>query len=115
MKWYIKVLKNYAVFKGRASRQEYWMFTLIHYLIISSLTLLPILLKSITETDQSVLKSVYILAVLIPRIAVHIRRMHDTGRTGWWGCVPIACLVFALQDGQPGTNQYGADPKEMKN
>jgi uncharacterized membrane protein YhaH (DUF805 family) len=115
MKWYIKVLKKYAVFTGRASRQEFWMFVLIHSLIFFGLSLLPIFLKSVTETDQSILKSVYSLAVFIPHLAVHIRRMHDTGRNGWWVCVPIVCFIFAIEDSQPGENKYGVNPKQTKN
>jgi uncharacterized membrane protein YhaH (DUF805 family) len=114
MKWYLKVLKNYAVFNGRAGRQEYWMSTLVHYLIFLGLTLAPPVLQNVTETDQNILRSVYSLAVFIPRIAVSIRRMHDTDRSGWWYIVPIVGLIFAIEDGQPGTNQYGADPKGMK-
>jgi uncharacterized membrane protein YhaH (DUF805 family) len=91
------------------------MSTLVHYLIFLCLTLAPPLLQNVTKTDQHILRSVYSLAVFIPRMAVNIRRMHDVGRSGWWYIVPIAGLVFALRDGQAGTNQYGADPKEMKN
>jgi uncharacterized membrane protein YhaH (DUF805 family) len=115
MKWYIKVLKKYAVFTGRASRQEFWMFMLINLLIIFGLTILPIILKSVTKTDQSILKLVYYLAVFMPYTAVYIRRMHDTGRSGWWSIIPIVCLIFAIEDGQPGENKYGADPKQTKN
>jgi uncharacterized membrane protein YhaH (DUF805 family) len=115
MKWYIKVLKKYAVFTGRSSRQEFWMFMLIHYLIIFGLNILPIFLQSIIKTDQGILKLVYYLAVSMPYTAVYIRRMHDTGRSGWWICVPIANLIFALQDSQPEENKYGVNPKQTKN
>ncbi len=113
MKWYIKVLKKYAVFTGRASRQEFWMFMLINSLIILGLSLLPIFLNSFTGTDQNILNVIYHFAVLIPFIAVYVRRMHDTGRSGWWSMVPIVCLIFAIEDGQQGENKYGPDPKQM--
>jgi uncharacterized membrane protein YhaH (DUF805 family) len=114
MKWYIKVLKNYAVFTGRASRQEFWMFMLVNFLIVFGLNILPIFLKSVTETDQSILQLVYQLAVFMPYLAVYIRRMHDTGRSGWWCIVPVANLIFATKDSQPEENKYGANPKQRK-
>jgi uncharacterized membrane protein YhaH (DUF805 family) len=115
MKWYIKVVKKYAVFTGRASRQEFWMFMLINLLIIVGLDILPIVLKSVIKTDQSILKLVYQLVLFMPYTAVYIRRMHDTGRNGWWCCVPIVNLIFAIEDSQPGENKYGVNPKETKN
>jgi uncharacterized membrane protein YhaH (DUF805 family) len=111
MEWYIKVLKNYAVFEGRASRQEYWMFVLFNIIISICLSIVSRLLKSVTKTDQDVLGAVYNLAVLVPSIAVAIRRMHDTGRNGWWCIVPIAGLIFACEAGQAEANKYGPDPK----
>lgn len=111
MEWYIKVLKNYAVFEGRASRQEYWMFVLFNLIISFGLGLFLGVLSGITKTDQSVLGNIYSLAVLVPSIAVSIRRMHDTGRNGWWCIVPIMGLIYACEAGQPETNKYGPDPK----
>jgi uncharacterized membrane protein YhaH (DUF805 family) len=125
MQWYIKVLKKYAMFTGRASRQEYWIFMLIHYLILLGLNIAQDLILTAIEKQITVaylffpilsfLNSAYPLAVLIPHIAVNIRRMHDTGRNGWWCCVPIVNLIFAIEDGQPRENKYGADPKQWKN
>jgi uncharacterized membrane protein YhaH (DUF805 family) len=111
MEWYIKVLKNYAVFEGRASRQEYWMFTLFNIIIYIAIAILTGVLSSAVNTDQTVLADVYNLAVLIPSIAVAIRRMHDTDRNGWWCIVPIASLIFSIEAGQVGPNKYGPDPK----
>ena len=111
MDWYIKVLKNYAVFEGRASRQEYWMFTLFNIIISFGLGFVTGYLSVVTKTDQTVLANVYSLAVLIPSIAVAIRRMHDTDRNGWWCIVPIASLIFSIEAGQVGANKYGPDPK----
>jgi uncharacterized membrane protein YhaH (DUF805 family) len=112
MEWYLKVLKNYAVFNGRARRKEYWMFTLFY--IISYLILM--LIEFLIGIPQ-VLTGIYSLALLLPSLGVTIRRLHDTGRSGWWiliSLIPlvgaIILLVFLCQDSQ-GTNQYGASPK----
>jgi uncharacterized membrane protein YhaH (DUF805 family) len=110
MEWYIKVLKNYAEFTGRASRKEYWMFFLFNILISIGLSVVGGVLSSILKTDQTILSNIYSLAVLVPGIAVAIRRMHDTGRNGWWCIVPIAGLIFACEPSQPGPNKYGPAP-----
>jgi uncharacterized membrane protein YhaH (DUF805 family) len=114
MNWYLEVLKKYAVFNGRARRKEYWMFFLFNFIIALVLGFLEGLVGSF-----GVLAMLYNLAVLIPGIAVSVRRLHDTDRSGWWliiGFVPligaIVLLVFMLQDSKPGQNQYGANPKE---
>jgi uncharacterized membrane protein YhaH (DUF805 family) len=114
MNWYIKALKNYAVFEGRSSRQEYWMFVLIYVLISFALDFIIGLLGATTTTNQTVLSSVFDLAMLVPNIAVGIRRMHDTNRSGWWQIVPIAGLIFAIEAGHPGENKYGRNPNEQK-
>ncbi len=111
--WYLKVLKNYAIFTGRARRTEFWMFALINLLISLGLALIGAIIGG-----RFVLQSLYSLAVLIPSLAVSVRRLHDTNRTGWWmliGLIPlvgaIVLLVFAVQDSQVGDNQYGPNPK----
>lgn len=111
MEWYVKVLKNYAVFEGRASRQEFWMFTLFDVLIAIGLVIFTLTLTSVTKTDQTILSNIYSFAMTIPRIAVAIRRMHDTDRSGWWCIVPIMSLVYEIEAGQTGVNKYGPDPK----
>ena len=114
MNWYVKVLKQYADFSGRARRMEYWMFVLVNA-IIGFVLYLP----AIVTGDQiwAILYYVYALAVLIPSLAVAVRRLHDTGRTGWWiliGLVPlvglIVLLVFMFTDGEQGSNRYGQAP-----
>jgi uncharacterized membrane protein YhaH (DUF805 family) len=114
MNWYLEVLKKYAVFSGRARRTEYWMFVLINVIVAIVLAVIDAVLGT-----HGVLGGIYSLAVLIPGIAVTVRRLHDTDRTGWWvliALVPvigvIVLLVFLLQDSQPGANQFGPNPKE---
>lgn len=106
MKWYFKVMRNYAVFSGRARRTEYWMFILINMIILFVLAFLEGLLFG-----TNVLVVVYDLGVLIPSLAVGVRRMHDTDHSGWWLLVPIVNLIFALTDGTEGDNRFGPEPR----
>ncbi|MBN2584135.1 MAG: DUF805 domain-containing protein [Planctomycetes bacterium] len=112
MNWYIGVLKKYAVFDGRARRKEYWMFVLFNIIISFVLGIIDGLI------GYPVLGLIYSLAVLLPGLGVSIRRLHDTGRSGWWiliGFVPIVgfiiLLVFMVTEGTKGENAYGPDPK----
>ncbi|MET9510149.1 DUF805 domain-containing protein [Streptomyces flavidovirens] len=113
MHWYIDVLKKYAAFSGRARRQEYWMFTLI-----SSIIYIALMAIDISLLDTGVIAVIYELAVLLPSLAVSVRRLHDTGRSGWWlliALVPlvgaIVLLVFLASDGKPEENEHGPNPK----
>lgn len=114
MNWYLDVLKKYAVFNGRASRSEFWYFTLFNSIVIIFLLIIG---RATDSVFFDALYTLYILAVLLPSIGVEIRRLHDTGRSGWWlliALIPIVSLillVFWIQDGEPGTNQYGPNPK----
>lgn len=113
MEWYLKVLKNYVVFQGRARRKEYWMFVLFNVII-------SIILSSVEAVADlpKILSTIYSLAVLLPSLAVGARRLHDIGKSGWWlliSFIPIIggiiLLVFMCQDSQDGDNQYGPNPK----
>ncbi len=106
MNWYLEVLKKYAVFGGRARRKEYWMFTLISCIIAWGLMFIEPVLGT-----RGIIYGLYSLAVLIPGIAVGVRRMHDSGRSGWWLLLPIGNLVFLVWDSQEGDNCYGPNPK----
>jgi uncharacterized membrane protein YhaH (DUF805 family) len=115
MNWYLEVLKNYAVFTGRARRTEYWMFVLFNLIIVLAIAFIEGMLGSI-----GVVGMIYSLAVLIPSIAVGVRRLHDTDRSGWWlliGLVPligaIVLIVFMVLDSSPGQNEYGPNPKDQ--
>jgi len=119
MSWYLAVLKKYAVFSGRAQRKEYWMFFLFNIIIAILLGIIEVVIGISPDADESILANIYSLAILLPSLAVSVRRLHDIGRSGWWlliGLIPligvIVLLVFAVQDGQPGPNQYGPNPKE---
>jgi len=120
MNWYLIGLKKYAVFTGRARRKEYWMFVLFSFIITFALGFIEGIV-GIGPENVSVLASIYGLAVLIPSLAVSVRRLHDTNRSGWWlliGLVPligtIVLLVFMVQDGQPGENQYEPNLKASR-
>lgn len=125
MKWYVKVLKQYADFSGRARRKEYWMFFLVNLIISFAIGFVSGFIGGVSQdpTLASALmipSILYSLAVLIPSIAVGVRRLHDTNRSGWWlliSLVPvigaIVLIVFFVQDSQAGSNQYGENPKGM--
>ncbi|MEU5418143.1 DUF805 domain-containing protein [Streptomyces sp. NPDC001407] len=115
MHWYVDVLKKYAVFTGRAGRAEFWMFTLFSVLISLALAVIDTALGT-----KPLLGVLYSLAVLLPSLAVGVRRLHDTNRTGWWiliALVPIIggiiLLVFLALPGTPGDNSYGPRPQEV--
>ncbi len=105
MNWYLKVLQNYVTFAGRARRKEYWMFVIFNVLITMVLTFIGVTIR------LPFLGNIYSLAVLIPSIAVSVRRMHDTGKSGWYCLIPVYNLVLACKEGNKGENSYGPDPK----
>ena len=118
MNWYLQALKKYADFSGRARRREYWVFVLFNIIISIVLSICDVFLGTYSQAASiGILAGIYSLAVLIPGIAVTVRRLHDTGRSGWWiliVLVPIVgwivLLIFMLLDSQP-QNAYGASPK----
>jgi uncharacterized membrane protein YhaH (DUF805 family) len=118
MNWYMAVLKKYAEFTGRARRKEYWMFALINFLICVVLVVIDTQGGMVNPMGLGVLSGLYSLAVFVPSLAVSVRRLHDTDRSGWWLLillVPliglIVFLVFMLLDSQPGENRHGPSPK----
>lgn len=121
MNWYLKVLKQYADFSGRARRKEYWMFALFNVIFIASAMILDTVLGvTIGELPYGVFYFLYSLAVLIPGLAVYVRRLHDIGKSGWMILIaiipiigPIWLLVLTLTASNHGENKYGSNPKEV--
>lgn len=119
MYWYLKVLKNYVGFSGRARRKEYWMFALFNLLVSIGLMIVDSVTGTFdAEAGWGLLSGLYTLAVLIPSIAVSVRRLHDRDKSGWWLLlllVPligaIVILVWFVMDGDSGDNRFGPDPK----
>jgi uncharacterized membrane protein YhaH (DUF805 family) len=109
MNWYLDVLKKYVDFDGRARRKEYWMFFLINTII--SFALMFVVTMAGGAKAGSMVVNLYSLAVLLPSVAVGVRRMHDTDHSGWWILLPIVNLIFACTEGTRGPNRFGADPK----
>ena len=115
MNWFLKVLKQYTDFNGRARRKEYWMYILF-YAIFSYVA---IMLDYLIGTT-SVFSGLYSLALLLPTLAVGVRRLHDIDKSGWMlllGLIPIIgqiwLIVLFIQEGSPGSNEYGINPKEV--
>ncbi|KLD76391.1 DUF805 domain-containing protein [Xanthomonas hyacinthi] len=127
MDWMLMPLKRYADFSGRSRRKEYWMFTLLNIVVI---TVLMVLIgigggfggqngTSALSMAAFVLVCLYSLAVLVPSLAVQVRRFHDQGKSGWYvllGLIPylggVVVLVFMFMEGAKGANAYGPDPKQ---
>jgi uncharacterized membrane protein YhaH (DUF805 family) len=106
------VLSKYATFSGRARRSEYWWFYLAFLLVYLGAAIVDAVL------GVTVLALVVGMAALVPSLAVSVRRLHDSGKSGWWVLMalvplagPIVLLVFTCQDSQPGANQWGPSPK----
>ena len=123
MNWYFEVWRKYAVFSGRARRKELWLFVLFNGLVFYALLFIDVFGGFAIHADDTffigVFGTSYQLAVIIPALAVAVRRLHDTGRSGWWlllGLIPIigaiALLVIYMLDSQEGENKYGPNPKE---
>jgi len=112
MEYFIDAFKKYADFSGRATRKQYWMFILFYIIIYIALTVIDVVLQTF------ILGLIFSLALFIPSISIAARRLHDTGRTGWWQLiylVPliglIVMIVFLVQDSHD-ENQYGPNPKQ---
>lgn len=107
MEYYLKAIKNYANFGGRAGIKEYWMFVLFNVIISIGLSFVGGILGT------TFLSTLYALAVLVPSIAAGVRRMHDVGKSGWYLLIPLYNLILACKNGDVGDNMYGADPQEL--
>lgn len=116
MEWYINAVKKYAVFSGRSHRTEYWSFVIINFIIMFLLEFFEGVIW-----DARILSGIYSLFIILPSLAVLVRRLHDTNRSGWWALlllIPVigflVVLIFTIQDGTTGVNRYGVNPKRDK-
>ena len=131
MKYYLSVLKNYATFRGRARRSEYWYFALFNFIFAIIAAILDTLVGSSftietingpVQTGYGFIYMIYTLAMFIPGLSVAVRRLHDIGKSGWYILVvliPLAgfiwLLVLLFTDSEPGNNKYGPNPKGIGN
>lgn len=121
MNYYLSVWQKYAVFSGRASRAEYWYFTLFNAIVLIIFVIVDHFTGTADSSGFGLLTSLYWLASLLPSLAVATRRLHDTNRSAWWlllGLVPLGgfvLLIFFVQDSDFGSNKYGPSPKKGNN
>lgn len=115
--YFLDVFRKYAVFSGRSSRAEYWYFILFSFIIVICLDVFDYIFFKNPAIPFSI---IYDLGVIIPSLAVAVRRLHDIGKSGWWwfiGLIPIVggiiLIVFFVKAGEPGENIYGPNPKEV--
>ncbi len=112
MHWFLDPIKNhYADFEGRATRKEFWMYILVYVIIVVVASFVASIFNA------PILVFLLGVAVLLPNLAIAARRLHDTGKSGWWqliGLIPyigaLILIVLLAQKGQKGPNKYGPDP-----
>jgi uncharacterized membrane protein YhaH (DUF805 family) len=121
MNWYLKVLRQYVDFSGRARRKEFWMFALFNIIFGTVAVILDEVYGTTfgIESMHGVFDLIYSLAVLLPGLAVGIRRLHDIGKSGWYclfALIPIVgwiiLLIWYCEDSQAGENRWGVNPKD---
>jgi uncharacterized membrane protein YhaH (DUF805 family) len=120
MEWYLKVMRQYADFSGRARRKEYWMFILFNVIFaIIAMVLDNVLGLNFEEGSGGPIYIIYALIALIPGLAVAVRRLHDVGKSGWMFfivLIPIIgsiwLLVLMCSEGESSSNAYGSNPKD---
>lgn len=115
MYWYLEVLRKYAVFSGRARRKEFWMFALVNFIVSFAIGVLGNILGM---SEFNVPSMLYSLVILIPSLAVSIRRMHDIDKSGLWILIALLpfvgwiwYIILACREGNPDANEYGPNPK----
>ena len=111
--WFVKCLKNYATFTGRARRKEYWYFVLVQFIILIVAQIIDAILGT-----EFVFYAIVALALFIPSFAAAVRRLHDTGRSGWWSLIALIPLIGAIlliiwlaSDTKQENNQWGQPAK----
>lgn len=119
MKYYFDALRNYAIVHGRSRRSEFWIFNGVNSIVFATLFVVNfIVYDPAFEKIVIIIASILALPIIIPTITVSIRRLHDTGKPGWFillNLIPvlgnIIFLFMMMQDSNPGLNQYGEYPK----
>ncbi|MEP2101980.1 MAG: DUF805 domain-containing protein [Parasphingorhabdus sp.] len=118
MEWMLLPLKRYAEFSGRSRRKEYWMFFLFSIILGLIASAIDTLLLGFSFENNGPVNSILSLALLVPSLAVSVRRLHDTGRSGWWLLLIflvligwIMLLIFFVSDSDSHSNAYGSNPK----
>jgi uncharacterized membrane protein YhaH (DUF805 family) len=106
MNYYLKVLKEYANFEGRARRSEFWFFVLINFVVYILVGMLGIMIR------MPYLGLIYYVGTFVPYLSVLIRRMHDCDKSGWYCLIPLYNLILLFSEGTRGENDYGLDPKD---
>jgi uncharacterized membrane protein YhaH (DUF805 family) len=125
MNWYLKVLKQYFDFSGRARRKEYWFFVLFHFIFLIVCIFLDVFLDTYSgqgDDQIGLFYLIYFLLTIIPSFALSIRRLHDIGKSGWMiliNIIPIAgpiwFLVLTCMEGEMKINKWGKNPKGIGN
>ncbi len=116
MNYFIEcITSKYADFSGRARRKEYWMFALFYMI---SYVITSIVASILPESIGSLVLLVFTLGLIVPCLSALVRRLHDTGRSGWWVLLqivpvigPIVVFIFCVLEGEPTDNEYGPNPK----
>ncbi len=132
---YVEMFKKYAQFSGRSRRSEYWLAVLANCIIIMiayTVLFIPLICDIVSNGEPSgvsfvvvavvgIILLIYSFAVIVPVLAMGVRRLHDTGKSGWYMLMslipyvgPIILIIFMATDSQSGTNQYGPNPKEQR-
>lgn len=113
MDWMLMPLKRYADFSGRSRRKEYWLYILGLWIAIIVASIVDGLLgmTGMIAGAYGPLTALVYLGTLIPTIAVAVRRVHDSDKSGWFVLVPIYNLILMFLEGTKGPNRFGADPK----
>ena len=121
MEWMLLPLKRYAQFKGRSRRKEFWMFFLLQVILLIAAMVADGLIFGVSAESTGPVGLVLAIALLIPGLAVGVRRLHDISKSGWWvliALIPliglIILIVFFVKDGVPGPNDHGPDPKDRE-
>ena len=117
MQYFIKAFKNYAVFKGRTSRKEFWMFVLFNIIFSFAAVALDRILGFSNETGYGVLSTIFSLVMILPALGAEVRRLHDIGKSGWWIFITLVPLIGGIwlivllaKMGDAGENAYGPEP-----